>query len=229
MNAPTHFARNVASPPAGGTLPWGERLQFAKWFLRHRGPVPAASTSRYQFVYHLARHLRGSSTLRIMSPLHVSQVTYAPVSRTVERWMQVAPAAARDVPVSPSCIFFGPASLWRAGRAQSEFDQPPRLRTSRADSPLVPIGGRTNDDARRAALAHARQRLAKQRCNQNLSSNTGAYIAAWDRARWCFARKPSDISFAFGNALGSSANNLYALGNAIRRNGSSTGFPHWLR
>ena len=188
INSPVRFARCIASSRRHFAV--GRALQFARWFLRHRGPVPAASTSRYQFVYHLARHLRESSTLRIMAPLHVSQVTYAPGSRTVERWMQVAPATTRDLPVSPSSIFYGPASLWRPGRAQSEFDQPPRLRTAEPIHRLFPSAAATNDDARRAALAHARQRLAKQRCNQDLSSNTGTYIAAWDRARWCFARKP---------------------------------------
>ena len=136
INSPVRFARCIASSRRHFAV--GRALQFARWFLRHRGPVPAASTSRYQFVYHLARHLRESSTLRIMAPLHVSQVTYAPGSRTVERWMQVAPATTRDLPVSPSSIFYGPASLWRPGRAQSEFDQPPRLRTAEPIHRLFP-------------------------------------------------------------------------------------------
>ena len=162
MNRPGRFAGTIAS----------SRTALCRWAsVVVREVVFAASRSRACRLYvAVSVYLSpcAASARKLHAQDHVaaefSQVTYAPVSRTVERWMQVTPTTTRDVSAAPTTIFRGPASLWRSEAIRPEFVRPPARAHGRANSPPVPIGDDDPaDDLRRAALVCARRRLANHR------------------------------------------------------------------
>jgi hypothetical protein len=63
-----------------------------------------AGLGPYPFVFRYALARRGSFTLRIITPLHLSQATHSTINRSEQRWTQFLPAM-REAPVSHSTIF----------------------------------------------------------------------------------------------------------------------------
>jgi hypothetical protein len=110
VNGPGLFARGIASDRRHFSV--ARSPQFARWFLRHRGPAQTVGLGTYQFVYRYLPAQAGSFTLRITTPLHFSQVTYASTSQQGERWQQLSPRAAQDVSTLQSTIFSSPAGIW---------------------------------------------------------------------------------------------------------------------
>jgi hypothetical protein len=110
MNDHVRFARGIASDRRHFSV--ARSPQFARWFLRHRGPAQTVGLGTYQFVYRYLPAQAGSFTLRITTPLHFSQVTYASTSQQGERWQQLSPRAAQDVSTLQSTIFSGPTNFW---------------------------------------------------------------------------------------------------------------------